>query len=78
MVLTEQTQAGKARSQVDVRNAEQSDRPELARVLARAFDADPIVNWMVRQDEKRTERFERSWTPAAYRRDVARPCTATY
>lgn len=40
-----------------LRPALTSDIPALASVLARAFDADPFINWFVLQDARRAERF---------------------
>jgi len=40
-----------------VRRALGTDIPKLAAVLARAFDADPFINWCVLQDSRRAERF---------------------
>jgi ribosomal protein S18 acetylase RimI-like enzyme len=41
-----------------IRNASSSDTVHLAASLARAFDDDPVVNWIVRNDEKRTQGLE--------------------
>lgn len=38
---------------VAVREARLDDFPELSRVMARAFDEDPVTNWMAKQDGKR-------------------------
>jgi ribosomal protein S18 acetylase RimI-like enzyme len=40
-----------------VRRALATDIPKLAAVLARAFDADPFINWFVLQDLRRSQRF---------------------
>lgn len=40
-----------------VRRTSAADIPELATVLARAFDADPFFNWFVPRDSRRAERF---------------------
>jgi GNAT superfamily N-acetyltransferase len=40
-----------------VRRVVPADIPELTRVLARAFDADPFFNWFVPADARRAERF---------------------
>lgn len=40
-----------------VRRALATDIPKLAAVLARAFDADPFINWVVLQDSRRSQRF---------------------
>jgi GNAT superfamily N-acetyltransferase len=41
-----------------VRQAIPGDRPVMTRVLCRAFDADPVVNWIVRQDGGRRAAIE--------------------
>jgi ribosomal protein S18 acetylase RimI-like enzyme len=41
-----------------VRRANAEDRATIVRVLARAFDADPVVNYLLRQDKKRAFAFE--------------------
>jgi GNAT superfamily N-acetyltransferase len=40
-----------------VQRALTADIPELATVLARAFDTDPFFNWFVPEDWRRTQRF---------------------
>lgn len=40
-----------------VRLARERDLPLLASVIARAFDDDPLMNWVVQQDEKRSWRI---------------------
>lgn len=47
--------------QVEVRPATRADVPQLSQVLARAFDDDPFLNWFVRQDGKRDQRFEKAF-----------------
>ena len=47
-------------SSVEVRRATPADIPRLKGVLARAFDEDPFLNWFIRQDVKRDQRFERA------------------
>jgi ribosomal protein S18 acetylase RimI-like enzyme len=42
----------------NIRKASPSDTVRLAASLARAFDDDPIVNWLVRKDKKRTQGIE--------------------
>ena len=42
----------------EVRTATSSDVDQLVVTLTRAFDTDPVVNWMLRQDAKRTEGFD--------------------
>ena len=41
---------------VTVRKAAKPDIPQLKSVIARAFDDDPLVNWMVSQDKRRARR----------------------
>lgn len=41
-----------------LRLAKAGDVLVLARALARAFDQDPFINWVVRQDERRVLRME--------------------
>jgi ribosomal protein S18 acetylase RimI-like enzyme len=41
---------------VEVRKATSADQPRLSATLARAFDDDPLVNWMVAQDKRRSRR----------------------
>jgi len=45
-------------TQIRIRKVGHDDFGVLNKVVARAFDEDPFVNWMVVQDEKRTERIE--------------------
>ena len=45
------------REPAQVRRALAADIPALSTVLARAFDADPFINWFVRQDSRRAQRF---------------------
>lgn len=42
---------------ITVRKASILDLPALAKMLARAFDDDPMTNWMCLQDRHRTERI---------------------
>jgi ribosomal protein S18 acetylase RimI-like enzyme len=53
-----QTESRPARDQVDiaVRKATSADVPALTATLARAFDDDPLINWMVLQDKRRARR----------------------
>lgn len=57
-----QAEAAEARGQqrerleVNVRKATNDDVPQLNAALARAFDDDPLVNWMVAQDARRARR----------------------
>ncbi len=41
---------------VSVRKAAKPDVPQLKAVIARAFDDDPLINWMVTQDKRRARR----------------------
>ena len=36
-----------------VRKADYNDRKQCVRILASAFDHDPVINWFIRQDSKR-------------------------
>jgi ribosomal protein S18 acetylase RimI-like enzyme len=45
----------------ELRKATVADLPEMARVLARAFDADPFYVWLVRQDGPREARMRRTF-----------------
>jgi ribosomal protein S18 acetylase RimI-like enzyme len=49
---------GPRMTEAPLRRAEAGDVPVLVRVLARAFDSDPFINWLVRQDERRSTRIE--------------------
>lgn len=40
---------------IGIRKATASDREACADILAEAFDRDPAINWLVRQDQKRAE-----------------------
>ena len=44
---------------VDVRRATARDVPALTGVLTRAFDDDPVLNWVLRHDARRGEAFRR-------------------
>lgn len=52
---------------MQVRRALASDIPQLSTVLARAFDADPFINWFVLQDSRRTQRFTATFDVALRR-----------
>jgi ribosomal protein S18 acetylase RimI-like enzyme len=41
-----------------IRKTFRTDTDRLAASLARAFDDDPVVNWIIRKDEKRTQGLE--------------------
>ena len=41
-----------------IRKAVKNDIPLLAQVLARAFNKEPFSNWIVKQDERRTDRLQ--------------------
>ena len=47
-----------------VRNAERRDIPRLARILARAFDAEPAMRWMLPDNQSRHQRLERFFAGA--------------
>jgi N-acetylglutamate synthase-like GNAT family acetyltransferase len=63
-------------SEIKVRKATRQDFPALKRVLARAFDDDPLVNWLVFQDGQRLARIERFFTISLER--FARPYDQIY
>ena len=42
-------------SEISVRKINREDIPELSKVLALAFDSDPVLSWVVRQDQKRMD-----------------------
>jgi len=42
-----------------IRKATGKDTDALAELLARAFDDDPVINWLVRTDKKRTQGMKR-------------------
>jgi GNAT superfamily N-acetyltransferase len=42
-----------------VRVADERDTPELAEALSLAFDADPVLSWVIRGDEKRPQALRR-------------------
>jgi len=46
-------------TQVRIRKAGYDDIDTMKRVLARAYDKEPVLNWLVIQDAKRTQRRER-------------------
>lgn len=45
-------------TQIRIRKVGHDDLDDMTRVVARAYDKDPFINWMAFQDEKRTERIE--------------------
>ena len=47
----------KANSQIRIRKAGRNDLDALIKVLVRAYDQDPHVNWLVPKDEKRSQRI---------------------
>ena len=47
----------KADSQLRIRKAGHNDLDTLINVLVRAYDQDPIVDWLVLKDEKRSQRM---------------------
>jgi GNAT superfamily N-acetyltransferase len=53
-----------------VRRAAAADVPPIACVIARAFDDDPFINFIVKQDKQRRQRIER-WASAAAAASVA-------
>ncbi len=44
--------------QPTIRGATADDAEEIGRILRAAFDDDPLINWIVRQDERRSEAIE--------------------
>jgi ribosomal protein S18 acetylase RimI-like enzyme len=56
---------------VTIRRAVDADVPALVDLLVRAFDDDPVMNWLVRQDEGRAAGFHRFFEIAI--RDVTLP-----
>jgi ribosomal protein S18 acetylase RimI-like enzyme len=46
-------------TQIRIRKAGYADVNDIKKLLARAFDNDPLQNWYVVQDEKRTSRLEK-------------------
>jgi len=53
------TDSKEQNSQVRTRKARRSDLDVLAEVLTRAYDKDLLMNWIVLQDEKRTQRMQK-------------------
>jgi ribosomal protein S18 acetylase RimI-like enzyme len=47
---------------ITVRGIDSQDIPELSKVLALAFDSDPVFSWAVRQDQKRTDALRSLFT----------------
>ena len=45
-------------SQPEIRKATEADQEAIIRTMCRAFDADPVVNWFIRQDQKRPAAIE--------------------
>lgn len=56
MSQTEQRTGSRTKLDVQVRKATNADLRPLTSALARAFDDDPLVNWMAAQDERRARR----------------------
>lgn len=56
MTETQSPPRTRDRLDVHVRKATRSDLPALTATLARAFDDDPLVSWMVAQDRRRARR----------------------
>jgi hypothetical protein len=53
-----------------VRHATSSDVPQIAGVIARAFDDDPFINFIVKQDRRRERRIQ-DWARGAAVASVA-------
>lgn len=56
MTQTEQRSRSRDTLEVVVRKATRADSDHLNAVLARAFDDDPLINWMAAQDRRRARR----------------------
>lgn len=56
MTQTDEQTRAPARISVNVRKACEADVPALTAALARAFDDDPLINWMAAQDARRARR----------------------
>ena len=52
----------------DIRKLGADDVPRIAKALARAFEDDPVMSWIFRQDAERLERLERAF--ALYLRKI--------
>jgi len=48
-----------ANSQIGIRKARHDDLDALIKVLGRAYDQEPFLDWLAVQDQKRTQRIER-------------------
>ena len=46
-------------TQAEVRRAREADIPTVSRILAAAFDDDPVFRWFIRRDERHGEATER-------------------
>jgi ribosomal protein S18 acetylase RimI-like enzyme len=57
MTQTEQQASTRTRVDVQVRKATNADTKALTAALARAFDDDPMINWMAAQDKRRARRI---------------------
>lgn len=53
------TEAARPSGDVAIRRAEQADIEQVADVLARAFDDDPVMNFIAKQDSRRSDRIRR-------------------
>jgi ribosomal protein S18 acetylase RimI-like enzyme len=60
----------RSESHVVVRRADEADVPLIAGVVARAFDDDPFINFIVKQDRRRADRIA-SWARGAAAESVA-------
>jgi GNAT superfamily N-acetyltransferase len=45
----------------DIRSLGPADVPRIARALARAFEDDPVMSWVIRNDSERARRLERAF-----------------
>ena len=56
MTQAETAPRNREKLQVEVRRATPADAPALTATMARAFDDDPLLNWMAAQDKRRARR----------------------
>ena len=51
------TEATRLRREIGIRKITRADVEQATDVMARAFDDDPLMNYLAKQDEKRSERI---------------------
>ena len=56
MTLAEGSPKSREKQSVAVRKTTKDELPALTAAMARAFDDDPMINWMARQDSRRARR----------------------